>query len=154
MSKTIHFEETEYQTLETLAKKFDFKNVDELVSTALISFFSETFNWGIEPEDAKKFLAAMQKEQAKNPDFSFLELLKKWKTMNSPNIETVEVTVKVPCKLLRMVKDSEGENWLTYLSDSLTDSLAADIHAETFGKMDHIIEKYDLAEEFKSYQGH
>lgn len=79
MSETIHFEEKEYRTLETLAKKFNFKNVDELVSTALISFFSETFDWGIDPEDAKQFLAEMNEESAKNPDFSFVELLEKWK---------------------------------------------------------------------------
>ena len=78
MSETIHFEEKEYRTLETLAKKFDFKNVDELVSTVLIGFFSETYGWGIAPEDAKKFLAAMHEEQSTNPDFSFAKLLEKW----------------------------------------------------------------------------
>ena len=69
-------------------------------------------------------------------------------------IEKDEVTVKVPKKLLALVKDLRSKNWKEYLSDSLTDSLSADIVAEVFGKFNQVIEKYGLTEEFQFYQGH
>ena len=69
-------------------------------------------------------------------------------------IEKDEVTVKVPKKLLVLVKDLRSKEWKEYLSDSLTDSLAADVVAEVFGKFDQVLEKYGLAEEFQFYQGH
>jgi len=69
-------------------------------------------------------------------------------------IEKDEVTVKVPKKLLALVKDLRSEDWKEYLSNSLMDSLAADIVAEVFGLFDQVLEKYGLAEEFQFYQGH
>ena len=69
-------------------------------------------------------------------------------------IEKDEVTVKVPKKLLALVKDLRSKEWKEYLSNSLTDSIAADIEAEVFGKFNQIIEKYGLTEEFQFYQGH
>jgi hypothetical protein len=69
-------------------------------------------------------------------------------------IEKDEVTVKVPKKLLALVKDLRSKDWEKYLSDSLTDSVAADIVAEVFGLFDQVLEKYGLTEEFQFYQGH
>lgn len=69
-------------------------------------------------------------------------------------IEKEEVTIKVPKKLLALVKDLRSKDWKEYLSDSLTDSVAADIVAEVFGEFDQVVEKYGLAEEFQFYEGH
>ena len=69
-------------------------------------------------------------------------------------IEKEEVTVKVPKKLLKFVKVMRCEDWEKYLSDSLMDTIAADIHAEVFGKFDEVIKDFGLTEEFQFYQGH
>ena len=69
-------------------------------------------------------------------------------------IQTEEVKVKIPKKLLAVFKDHEGENLSQYLNDSITDSLAADLYAGVFGDMDDLLQKYDLKEEFRFYQGH
>ena len=69
-------------------------------------------------------------------------------------IEKDEVTVKVPKKLLALIKDLRSQDWKEYLGDSISDSLAADIHAGVFGEINQVIEKYGLAEEFEFYQGH
>ena len=69
-------------------------------------------------------------------------------------IEKDEVTVKVPKKLLALVKDLRSKEWKEYLSNSLTDSIAADIVAEVFGLFDQVVEKYGLTEEFQFYEGH
>ena len=74
--------------------------------------------------------------------------------IRSELIEKDEVTVKVPKKLLALVKDLRSEDWDEYLSDSLMDTIAADINAEVFGPFDQVLEKYGLAEEFQFYQGH
>ena len=112
MSETIHFEEKEYRAYEAIAKKAGFKNVDDLVNTAISEFI-------------EKYV-----------------------------IEKEEVTVKVPKKLLALVKDLRSKEWKEYLSNSLTDSIAADVVAEVFGKFDQVVEKYGLAEEFQFYEGH
>ena len=115
MSKETEFlklDPKEYRAYEAIAKKAGFKNVDDLVNTAISEFI-------------EKYL-----------------------------IEKDEVTVKVPKKLLALVKDLRSKNWKEYLSDSLTDSLSADIVAEVFGKFNQVIEKYGLTEEFQFYQGH
>jgi hypothetical protein len=69
-------------------------------------------------------------------------------------IEKDEVTVKIPTKLLALVKDLRSKNWKEYLSNSLTDSVAADIMAEVFGPLDQVIKDFGLTEEFQFYQGH
>ena len=113
MSKeTIHFEEKEYRAYEAIAKKTGFKNVDELVNTALREFI---------------------------------------KTMV---IEKEEVTIQIPKKLLKFVQVLRSNNWEKYLSDSLMDSIAADIHAEVFGNFNEVIKDFGLTEEFQFYQGH
>jgi hypothetical protein len=113
MSKeTMHFEEKEYRAYEAIAKKTGFKNVDELVNTALREFIETVV------------------------------------------IEKEEVTVKVPKKLLKLVKDLRSKNWKEYLSNSLTDSVAADIMADVFGNCDQVIKDFGLTEEFQFYQGH
>jgi len=69
-------------------------------------------------------------------------------------IEKEYVSVQVPKKLLRLVQTLKSNNWEKYLSDSLMDSIAADIHAEVFGKFDQVIKDFGLTEEFQFYQGH
>jgi len=69
-------------------------------------------------------------------------------------IEKDEVSVKVPKKLLALVKDLRSKNWKEYLSNSLTDSVAADIMADVFGNCDQVIKDFGLTEEFQFYQGH
>jgi hypothetical protein len=150
LSETIHFEEKEYRTLETLAKKFGFKNIDELVSTALIGFFSETYGWGIKPEDAKKFLATMNEEQSKNPDFSFGELLKKWNTQKET--ENVKVTLELP----KPVADFIKETWSTSnLEDTLTKEIVqmcvSSIEGDFDAEPEEEMKKYGLLQIFKQY---
>lgn len=112
-TETIHFDEKEYRQLEAIAKKTGFKNVDELVNTAL-----------------KEFVES--------------ELIKK-----------EEVKIKISKKLLAFVYDQKGEGFKEYLSNLLTDSIAADIEAEVFGEdPDQIKKDYDLTEEWQFYQGH
>ena len=137
--ETIHFEEKEYRTLETLTKKFDFKNVDELVSTALISFFSKTYGWGIAPEDAKKFLAEMHEEQSKNPDFSFAELLKKWNARKET--ENVKVTLELPKPISDYIKSE-------YPSDNLAETLTKGIVEDVLSSVEGDFE-VDSEEEMK-----
>jgi len=69
-------------------------------------------------------------------------------------IEKDEVTVKVPKKLLALIKDKRKDDLIEYLSDSLTDSVAADIMAGVFGEIAQVKEEYDLEAEFQFYQGH
>ena len=69
-------------------------------------------------------------------------------------IEKDEVTVKVPKKLLALVKDLRSEDWEEYLSNSLMDTIAADIEAEVFGTRDQVVKDFGLTEEFQFYQGH
>ena len=64
------------------------------------------------------------------------------------------VTIQIPKKLLKFVQVLRSKNWEKYLSDSLMDSIAADIHAEVFGKFDEVIKDFGLTEEFQFYQGH
>jgi len=45
-------------------------------------------------------------------------------------IEKEEVLVKVPSKLLKCVKVLRSKDWEKYLSDSLMDTIAADIEAD------------------------
>jgi hypothetical protein len=81
-------------------------------------------------------------------NYALKQLIKKYL------IETEEVQVWVPKKLLRLVQTLKIKDWEEYLSDSVTDSLAADVHAEVFGKFDQVIKDFGLAEEFQFYQGH
>ena len=69
-------------------------------------------------------------------------------------IEKEEVTIQIPKKLLKLVQVLRSNNWEKYLSDSLTDSIAADIHAEVFGNFNEVIKDFGLTEEFQFYQGH
>ncbi len=69
-------------------------------------------------------------------------------------IEKESVTVKVPEKLLKLVKVLRSQDWEEYLSDSLTDTIAADIVAEVFGEFDEVTKDFGLTEEFQFYQGH
>ena len=67
-------------------------------------------------------------------------------------IEKEEVKVMAHKHLLELVK-TYRKKWKEYLSDSLTDRLAAHIHADVFGDMDQPINDFGLAEEFPFYQG-
>ena len=69
-------------------------------------------------------------------------------------IETEEVTVKIPKKLLAVAKVFRGKNLEEYLNNCLTDTIQADIDAGVFGDQTCIKEDYDLKREFKFYQGH
>ena len=69
-------------------------------------------------------------------------------------IETEEVTVKVPKKLLAVAKVFRSKNLEEYLSNCLTDTIAADVEAEVFGDHICIKEDYDLNSEFRFYEGH
>ena len=69
-------------------------------------------------------------------------------------IEKEAVTVLIPKKLLKFVQVMRCEDWEKYLSDSLMDTIAADIHAEVFGDYREVIKDFGLAEEFQFYQGH
>ena len=110
--EVIHFEEKEYRQLEAIAKKTGFKDVDELVNTAISNFIENYL------------------------------------------IEKDEVTVKVPKKLLAFLKVERKDNLIEFLSNLLTDSIAADIEAEVYGFPEDIKTEYGLKEEFQFYQGH
>ena len=69
-------------------------------------------------------------------------------------IETEEVMVKIPKKLLKLVQVLRSNDWEKYLGDSVTDSIAADIQADVFGGYNEILKDFGLAEEFQFYQGH
>jgi hypothetical protein len=69
-------------------------------------------------------------------------------------IEKEEVTILIPKKLLKLVQVLRSNNLEKYLGDSVTDSIAADIHAEVFGNFNEIIKDFGLAEEWQFYQGH
>jgi len=69
-------------------------------------------------------------------------------------VETEEVEVKVPKKLLTFLKDKKSKDLEEYLSNCLTDTIAADIDAEVFGNPDRVRREYGLTKEFKFYQGH
>ena len=69
-------------------------------------------------------------------------------------IEKEEVTIQIPKKLLKFVKVMRSNNWEKYLSDSVMDSIATDIHAEVFGEFNEVIKDFGLKEEFQFYQGH
>ena len=150
MSETIHFEEKEYRTLETLAKKFDFKNVDELVSTVLIGFFSETYGWGIAPEAAKKFLAAMREEQSKNPGFRFAELLEKWNTQKET--ETVKMTLELPKPVADFIKETWSTNNLEEtLTKEVVQMCVSSIEGDFDAEPEEAMNKYGLLPIFKQY---
>jgi hypothetical protein len=68
MSETVHFEEKEYRAYEAVAKKTGFKNVDELVNTAMREFIKTVV---IEKEDVtilipKKLLRLVQTLKCNN----------------------------------------------------------------------------------------
>ena len=147
MSETIHFEEKEYRALETIAKKTGFKNVKELANTAIIRFFIENKELDLQPEQAKELAKLM----IGNPDKSIEELLRQFKT---PQIETVEVTVRIPKKLLAFMHDKRSADLEDYLSSCLTATLAADIDAGAYGYASQIKKEYHLKDEFKFYAGH
>ena len=69
-------------------------------------------------------------------------------------IETDVVQVWVPSKLLKVVKAFRSKDLEEYLSDSLTDTIAADIVAETFGDHEQVIKDFGLTDEWQFYQGH
>jgi aspartokinase-like uncharacterized kinase len=69
-------------------------------------------------------------------------------------IEKEEVTILIPKKLLKMVQVLRSKDWEKYLSDSVADSIAADIHAGVFGNFNEVIKDFGLTEEFQFYEGH
>ena len=68
-------------------------------------------------------------------------------------METEEVTVKVPKKLLVFAKNIRPDT-IAYLSDLLTDSIAADLMTSDYGNPDKLKKEYDITEEFQFYEGH
>jgi len=107
---------------------------------------------GFEPKEYKALEAIAKKTGYKNVDELVNNVVSEYIT--NELIEKDEVTVKIPKKLLALVKDLRSKDWKEYLSDSISDSLAADIHAGVFGEINQVIEKYGLAEEFQFYEGH
>lgn len=71
-----------------------------------------------------------------------------------PEIETEEITVRIPKKLLAFLKDKRKADLNEYLQNCLTDTVAADIEAEVYGDPEAIKTEYGLREEFKAYTGH
>ena len=68
-------------------------------------------------------------------------------------METEEVTVKVPKKLLAFAKNIRPDT-IAYLSDLLTDSIAADLMTGDYGDPDQLKKEYDITQEFQFYEGH
>ena len=151
-NETIHFEENEYRALETIAEKTGFKNVQELVNTAIVLFFVEDSGLSMQPEKAKEFAKYFLEERCKNPNLDIEDSFRKFN--KTPKIETEEVTVNIPKKLLAFVKDRRSKDLDEYLSNCLTDTIASDIDAGCFGHRDQILADYDLKAEFKFYEGH
>ena len=69
-------------------------------------------------------------------------------------IEKEDVTILIPKKLLKLVQVLRSQDWEEYLSECVTDTVAADIEAEAFGDNEEIIKDFGLKEEFRFYQGH
>ena len=153
MSETIHFEENEYRALEAIAKKTGFKTVDDLVSAALINFCAHMQSIEISPEENKQLLEKWREAIEENPDLDLIEFVKNFYG-TPPEIETEEITVKIPKKLLKLVQVLRNQDWEEYLSKCLTDTVAADIEAEAFGDHREVIKDFGLTEEFQFYQGH
>jgi len=107
---------------------------------------------GFEPKEYKALEVIAKKTGYKTVDALVNNVVSEYIT--NELIEKDEVTVKIPKKLLALVKDLRSKDWKEYLGDSISDSLAADIHAGVFGEINQVIEKYGLAEEFEFYQGH
>ena len=72
----------------------------------------------------------------------------------SKKIETEKVTVRIPKKLLAFLKEERKADLEEYLSNCITDTVAADIEAEVYGYSEDIKTEYGLKEEFKAYTGH
>ena len=81
MSKkeTFQIEEKEYSQLEAIAKKYGFKNVDELATMAIVQFLSNALGGNIRPEDTEEFLDKLNEEQKKNPNLDFWEFVRNFK---------------------------------------------------------------------------
>ena len=75
-NKTIHFEENEYRAYEAIAKQTGFKDVQELVNTAIVLFFVEDSGLSMQPEKAKQFANYALNEISKNPDLDIKELFR------------------------------------------------------------------------------
>jgi hypothetical protein len=152
MSK-VTFEEKEYRAYEAIAKKTGFKSVDDLVTFAIVQFLSSGLGGNIKPENTEEFLDKFNDEYKKNPDLDIGEFVRNFKA--TPKIETVEVKVNIPKKLYAFLKDKRKADLKEYLSNCLTDTVAADIEAEVFGEYpDQIKKEYGLTEEFEYYEGH
>ena len=91
-------------------------------------------------------------ETAKNPDLDIEAFIRNFESL--PIIEKEKVTVEIPKKLLAFVKDRRKADLEEYLSNCLTDTVAADIEADVFGDADTIKTEYGLKAEFKGYTGH
>ena len=113
---------------------------------------SETETIHFEEKEYRAYEAIAKKTGFKTVDELVNTAVKEF--IKTTVIEKEEVTVKVPKKLLKFVKVMRCEDWEKYLSDSLMDTIAADIHAEVFGKFDEVIKDFGLTEEFQFYQGH
>jgi len=74
-------------------------------------------------------------------------------TKHALKIETEQVTLEIPKKLLALLKDrkKDVEEYLQYCA---VDTVAADIDTEVFGNPDQIKSEYDLKAEFEAYTGH
>ncbi|MBN2260467.1 MAG: hypothetical protein JW702_07970 [Clostridiales bacterium] len=69
-------------------------------------------------------------------------------------IEREQVGAFVPKKLLKFAKHIHPEDLQQYLTDSLTDSIAADLECGDFGNPVVLKQKFDMVSEFQFYQGH
>jgi len=69
-------------------------------------------------------------------------------------IEKEDVTILIPKKLLKLVQVLRSQDWEEYLCKCVTDTVAADIEADSFGDRKEVIKDFGLTEEFQFYQGH
>lgn len=151
-TETFQIPENEYRAYSAIAKKAGFKDVDELFTTAIVQFFSSVYGGNIKPEDTEKFLSKLTEERAKYPDLDLEEFVRTFEVL--PEIETEEITVRIPKKLLALVKVERKADLDEYLQNCLSDTIAADIMSEIYGNPDRVKAKYGLKEEFKAYEGH
>ena len=69
-------------------------------------------------------------------------------------IEKTEVTISLPKKLYKLVNDKKGKLMNEYLTNSLSNTIIADVDAGVFGDNINIIEEYDLKDELPYFQNH
>ncbi len=74
--ETFQIPEKEYRAYEAIAKKTGFKNVEELVNTAIVLFFLEDSGLSVQPKKAKQFTKYFLEEIAKKPKLDIKELFR------------------------------------------------------------------------------